>query len=235
MRLMASIMVLLNILTFAWFTYRESISGPEEGEAHTIPEGVKTLRLLSENGSNRDISMHAQNQPQTVSICHIFGPLNNHDMARDVLADIEELGREGIVRTDEQKVKYAYWVYLESMPVEELEKTIQALEANGIKDYHRNDRNELSLGIYKGVYYANRRQRSIAALGFSPSMGPLYQKETQYWISVVDRSDRFHADDALETYLSRYPGSQHKSARCDLIDASHQRTIDPHDPDYIEL
>ena len=220
MKWIMQILILLNLLTFAWYNiYQESITEAEKKKFPEVQKGVKTLHLLSEKGSIKDVSIDAQNQPQTVSICHIFGPLNNHDMARDVLADIKELGREGIVRTDEQRVKYAYWVYLESMPVEEREKTIQALEANGIKDYHRNDRNELSLGIYKGVYYANRRQRSIAALGFSPSMGPLYRKETQYWISVVDRSDRFHADDALETYLSRYPGSQHKSARCDLIDA----------------
>jgi hypothetical protein len=220
MKWVMQIMFLVNLMTFAWYTiYQESYAEAEKKQLPEVPRGVKVLQLLSEREPVMDISMHAQNQPRRVSICHTIGPLNNHDMALDVLADIEELGREGTVRTDMLKVKYAYWVYLESMSVEELEKATQALEANGIKDYLRNGRNELSLGIYNGINRAKRRQRSIAALGFSPLVGPLYRKETQYWVSVVDMSDRFHADDALETYLSRYPGSQRKSARCDLIDA----------------
>ena len=179
---------------------------------------------------SKDVSIDALNQPQVVSICHTFGPLNNHDMALDVLADIKELGREGSILTDEQKVRYAYWVYLEPMPIEELEKAIQALEANGIKDYHRNDRNELSLGIYKGINHAKRRQIDIAALGFSPLVGPLYRNEIQYWVEVADMHFRFRTDEAWESYIARYPVSQHESTRCDLINASHQRTIDPMTP-----
>ena len=230
MRLMVTIMVLLNILTFAWFSYKESITGSEAGQNYALPEGVKTLRLLGEQVSIKDVFIDAQNQPQVVSICHTFGPLNNHDMALDVLADIEELGREGHVHTDEQKVKYAFWVYLEPMPIEELEKAIQALEANGIKDYHRNVRNQLSLGIYKGMIHAKRRQLNIAALGFSPLMGPLYRTEKIYWVDVTDMHFRFHTDDAWESYVARYPDSQHESTRCDLINASHQRTVDPMTP-----
>jgi hypothetical protein len=227
---MVTIMVLLNILTFACFSYKESITGSEACENYALPEGVKTLRLLGEQVSIKDVSIDAKNQSQVVSICHTFGPLNNHDMALDVLADIEELGREGNVHTDEQKVKYAYWVYLEPMPIEELEKAIQALEANGIKDYHRNVRNQLSLGIYKGMIHAKRRQLNIAALGFSPLMGPLYRTEKIYWIDVTDMHFRFHTDDAWESYVARYPDSQHESTRCDLINVSHQRTIDPMTP-----
>jgi hypothetical protein len=227
---MVSIMVLLNILTFAWFGYEESISGPEEGETHALPKGVKTLRLLSEQGSIKDVSVYGRNQHQTVSICHTFGPLEKHEFALDVLAEIEGLGRAGSIRRDKHKVQYAYWVYLEPMSIEELEKAIQTLEANGIKDYHRNDRNELSLGIYKGIQHAKRRQLNIKSLGFSPLVGPLYRTENLYWIDVTDMHFRFHTDDAWESYVARYPDSQHESTRCDLINASHQRTIDPMTP-----
>ena len=230
MRLMVYIMVLFNILTFAWFSNKEPISGSEAGEKHALPEGVKTLHLLSEQGSIKDSSIDAQNKPQAVSICHTFGPLNNHAMALDVLADIEELGREGNVHADEQKVKYAYWVYLEPMPVIELEKAIYALEAHGIKDYHRNDRNQLSLGIYKGMVHAKRRQLNIAALGFSPLVGPLYRNEIQYRVDVADMHYRFRTDEAWESYVARYPDSQHQSIRCELKNASQQRTIVPMTP-----
>jgi len=175
------------------------------------------LRLLSEQGTIKDVSVHSRNSPRTVSICHTFGPLKDHDMAIDILADIRGLGREGKVRTEKQKVKYAYWVYLESMPDEELEKATQTLEANGIKDYHRNDRNELSLGIYNGMSHTKRRQTGIAALGFSPLVGPLYRTERLYWVDVTDIHFRFDTDDAWESYVARYPDSQHESARCGLM------------------
>ena len=218
MKWIMQILILVNLLTFAWYNfYQESFTEAEEKEFPEVPKGVKTLHLLSEREPVMDVSEHAQNQPRTVSICHTFGPLNNHDMALDVLADIEELGREGNVRTDKQKVNYAYWVYLESMPVEELEKAIQALEANGIKDYHRNDRNELSLGIFEEINHAKRRQINIAALGFTPLVGPLYRKETRYWVDVTDMHFRFHTDDAWESYVALYPDNQHESTRCDLF------------------
>ncbi|MEN8206709.1 MAG: hypothetical protein ABFS24_11945 [Pseudomonadota bacterium] len=221
MKWIMQIMILVNLLTFAWYNfYHESYTGAEKKEFPEVPKGVKTLRLLSEREPVMDVSVHAQNQAKPVSMCHTIGPLKNHDLARDVLAEIKGLGREGNVRTDKQKVKYAYWVYLKSMPDDELEKIIEELEANGIKDYHQNGRNEISLGIYNGIQGAKRQQMNMAALGYSPLVGSLYRTEIQYWIDVADMNDRFYADDAWETYLARYPDSQLKSTRCDLINAS---------------
>ena len=220
MKSIMQIMILVNLLTFAGYNfYQEHHTEAEKKEFPELPKGVKTLRLLSEREPIRDISVNAQNQVESVSMCHTIGPLKNHDSVRDVLAEIKGLGREGNVRTDKQKVKYAYWVYLKSMPDEELEKIIVGLESNGIKDHYQNDRNEISLGIYYGIHSAKRRQMNIAALGYSPLVGPLYRTEIQYWIDVADMNHRFHTDDAWETYLARYPDSQHKVTRCDLINA----------------
>lgn len=230
MRLILPILVLCNLTTFAWFSHQESTSEPAPREVHAVPEGINTLRLLSEQSSIKDVSVSGKNQPEIVSICHTFGPIERHELALDVLAEIEGLGRAGSIRGDKHKVQYAYWVYLEAIPPERLNSVIQALEADGIKDYHRNDRNQLSLGIYKGMIHAKRRQLNIAALGFSPLMGPLYRTEKIYWVDVTDMHFRFHTDDAWESYVARYPDSQHESTRCDLINASHQRTIDPMTP-----
>jgi len=219
MRLIMYIMVAVNLMAFAWFNYQESFPESEKRVIHAIPEGVNKLRLLSEREPIKDVSVHTRNQKISANICHTIGPLKDHDLARDVLAEIKGLGREGNIRTEKNKVEYAYWVYLESMPNDELEKIIVELEANGIKDHYQNDRNELSLGIYNGIHGAERRQMRIAALGYSPLVGPLYRTETQYWVDVADMNYRFHTDDAWENYLARYPDSQRKSTRCDLINA----------------
>ena len=215
------IMILVNLLTFAWYNiYPESYTEAAKKEFHELPKDVKILRLLSEREYIKDVAVHTQSQTKPVSMCHTIGPMKDYESARGVLSEIEGLGREAAVRPDRQKVKYAYWVYLKSMPDDELEKVIEDLEANGIRDYHQNGRNELSLGMYNDIQDAKRQQINIAALGYSPLVGPLYRTEIQYWIDVADVSDRFHADDVLKIYLDRYADGQHKSKRCDHINAS---------------
>jgi hypothetical protein len=219
MRLLMYIMLALNSLTFAWLNYHEPSPAAEKYERQAESRGVKMLRLLSEREPVMDVSAHVRDQAEAVGRCHTIGPLADYDLARDIVAEIKELGREGNIRTDRQKVKYAYWVYLVSMPDDELKKIIAELEANGIKDYHGNARNELSLGIYNGIQGARQRQMKIAALGYSPLVGPLYRTQTQYWIDIAEMSYSRVRDDAWETYLARYQDSQHKSGRCDLFNA----------------
>jgi hypothetical protein len=220
MKWIMQIMILVNLLTFAWYKfYQEPFVTPEKRALPEISKGVKTLRLVSELESIKDVSVPVRNPAESVSLCHTIGPFMTQNAALEVLADIRGLGREGNVRTGKQKVKYAYWVYLKSMPDDELEKVILELEEYGIKDYYQNDRNELSLGIYNSIEVAKQQQLNINALGFSPLVGPLYRKETQYWIEVADMNYRLLTDNAWETYLARFPDSQHKSTRCELINA----------------
>jgi hypothetical protein len=212
-------MVAMNVLAFGWFNYQESFSEPEKRQFQAASRGVKMLRLLNEREPIMDVSVHVQDQTGTVDICHTIGPLKDHELVRDVVAGMKRLGREGNVRIDRQKVKYAYWVYLKSTTDVELEKIIKDLVTNGITDYHRNDRNELSLGIYNGIQGAKRRQMDIAEFGYSPLVGPLYRTETQYWIEVADTNYSFHKDDAWDSYLAQYPDTQRKSTKCDLVTA----------------
>lgn len=219
MRFILYLMIALNILAFGWFSYKDSVSEEEKGEFQAASGGVKMLRLLNERGHIKDVSAHIHNETESVGMCHTIGPLKNHDSARDVVAELSDLGREGNIRIDNRKVQYAYWVYLDSMPNEELEIIIAGLEANGIKDYYKNASNKLSLGIYNGIQGAKQRQLNIAALGYSPLVGPLYRTETQYWIDVADMNYNTLAEDAWTSYLSGYPDIQRKSVRCDLINA----------------
>ena len=219
MRFILYLMIALNVLTFGWFSYKESFSEAEKGEFQAATKGVKMLRLLNEREYIKDVSARIDNKAESVSICHTIGPLNNRDSARDIVAELGELGRDGNLRTDKQKVQYAYWVYLESMPDDELDRIIVELEANDSKDYHKNDRNELSLGIYNGFQGAKQQQHNIAALGYSPLVGPMYRTVTQYWIDVADMNYNTLNDDAWKIYLDGYPEVQRKSAKCELINA----------------
>ena len=218
MRFILYLMIALNVLTFGWFSYKESFS-EAANEFQAASKGVKMLRLLNEREYIQDVSAHIHKKTESVGMCHTIGPLKNLDSARDVLAELRGLGREGNIRTDKQKVKYAYWVYLESMPDDALVKIIAELEVNGIKDYHPNNQNEVSLGIYNGIQGAKQRKLNIAALGYSPMVGPLYRTQTQYWIDVADVNYNTLTDGAWKSYLAKHPDIQRKSVKCDLINA----------------
>jgi len=219
MKLILYLMIILNVLTFGWFSYKGMNSVADKAEFQAATRGVKKLRLLNERGNIKDASAHIYNRNESAGMCHTIGPLENHDAARGIVALLRKQGRESSIRADKQKVQYAYWVYLESMPDNELEQTVAEMKSSGIEDYHQNNRNELSLGIYNGIQGARQRQRRIAALGYSPLVGPLYRTQTYYWIDVADMSHAAITDDVWKSYLGEYPDIHRKSVKCQFINA----------------
>jgi hypothetical protein len=208
----------VNILAFAWFNlYQEPYNQTGKKEFPEIPKGVKTIRLLSEHEPIMDVAVHIQDQSGSEGVCYTIGPFKNLEAAEGAVADMASNGRIGTIRIDNQEVKKGYWVYIESRPVQDLENIIQVLKENGIKDYHKNARNELSLGIYNGIQSAKRRQKSIAELGYSPAMGPLRSNQTLYWIDVAKLKHNILTDESWDRYMAKYPGSKRKSSGCDLI------------------
>lgn len=220
MKWILQISILVNLLTFAWFNfYQESYNKAEKNELLEIPKGVKTLRLLSEGELIMDVSVHGQDQSESDGICYTIGPFKNIGAAEGAVADMVSIGRNGAIRIDNQKVKKGYWVYFEARPGQDVENLIKMLKSNGIEDYHRNDSNELSLGIYNSIQSAKRRQQSIAELGYSPLVGPLYRNRALYWIDVAELKQNMLTDEAWDSYMAKYPDSQRKSLECDLINA----------------
>ena len=186
---------------------------------HGTPEGVKTIRLLREHEPVTDVAVRLQNPPEAVGMCHTIGPCKNHEIADDAVAVIRNLGREGTVRLDKEKVKTGYWVYIKSKSSREIDNIIQGLKSKGFNDYHKNERNELSLGFFKGPQDATRRQKRIDALGYSPLVGPRYRNHTLYWVDVTEMKGNMLPDEEWDNNLSRYPDSQRKSVKCDLVNA----------------
>ena len=208
-----------NLLTFAWFILHPEVrSVSMEPPAHVAtPGGVNTLRLLNESGPVRAVAAGMRLRSETAGMCHTIGPFRDHEMAGNALAVIDELGGEGTMRSATEKVKTGYWVYLESMREQEVGRVIDELKKKGIKDYHVTGRNVLSLGIYNGLRSAERRQKSIAALGYAPILGPLYRNQTRYWIDVAEMKTRMLGDDAWDSMLSAFPGSQRQTTDCGQI------------------
>lgn len=221
MRWIAYLLVAVNLLTFAWLSqHQESRSAGRETPDHAATtDGVNTIRLLSELEPVTKVAARTQFPLQAAGRCHAIGPFKDRGAVDDALARMKDLGMEGTARLDKVNVKTGYWVHFKSMPTREVENIIQVLKDNDIKDYHRNDRNELSLGIYNRLQGAERRQMSIAALGYSPLVGPLFRNQNRYWIDVTEEKNNMLPNEAWDSYMTRYPGSQRQSMKCNLINA----------------
>lgn len=220
MRWILYVMVVANLLTFAWFSQHQK-SNPinQDLQDYATTDGVDTIRLLIEREPIMDVAARTQNLLESAGMCHIIGPFKDHEVADDAVVEMKHLGREGTVHFDKGKVKVGYWVYLKSMPDQEVENIVQVLKNNGIKDYYINKHNELSLGIYNGLQGAKIRQMSIAALGYSPLVGPLYRNQVRYWIDVAEMKSNMLTNEAWDSYLAEHPDIRRKSMKCDLIRA----------------
>jgi hypothetical protein len=221
MRWIAYMLVAVNLLTFAWLgQHQESRSEDRETPNHAATaDGVKTIRLLSELEPIIKVAARTQFPSQAVGRCHTIGPFKDNEVADDALARMKDLGIEGAVHFDKANVKIGYWVYFKSMQTREVENIIQLLKNNDIKDYHKNERNELSLGIYNRLEDAERRQMNIAVLGYSPLVGPFFRNQNRYWIDVAEEKINMLPDEAWDSYMTRYPDSQRRSMKCNLINA----------------
>jgi hypothetical protein len=257
------VLVMANLLTFLWFSLQQQpMHATKRVQTDAvIPEGVKTIWLLSERDSMPEVtddtapaeqtqedvaaSGHeaslaqldpvtvtaeqdmpeqldeapgtdavADLPPQPVDVCQTIGPLKDRTASDSVVAWLKERGREGSVKTGKANVRIGYWVYLKSMPATEAGRIMQELKDKGVKDYNQNARNEISLGIYVKLQIAERRQKSIEALGYTPLVKPLYRNRTRYWVDVRETEADMLSAEEWDLHLANTPDSRRKSMAC---------------------
>lgn len=152
--------------------------------------------------------------PQPVDACQTVGPFKDRTASDPVVTWLKEHGREGSVRSGKMNVRIGYWVYLKSMPATEAGRIMQQLKNKGVKDYNQNSQNEISLGIYVKQQIAERRQKSIEALGYTPLVKPLYRNRTRYWVDVRETEADMLSDEEWDLLLTNTPDSRRKTMAC---------------------
>lgn len=156
----------------------------------------------------------ADPQPQPVAACQTVGPFKGRTASDPVVTWLEERGREVSVRSGKVNVRIGYWVYLHSMLATEAVRIMQELKNKGVKDYNQNDRNEISLGIYVKQQIAERRQKSIEALGYTPLVKPLYRDRIRYWVDVRETEADMLSAEEWDLHLANTPDSRRESMAC---------------------
>jgi hypothetical protein len=204
MRLLALVLLLLNGAYIGWQLYRAE---PEPVATPLQDAGVPTLELLAEiepepttvsvapapgppdtpvEASESAADM-AEGPPELSWLCYTVGPFLEPEIAAALAERIRERGLPAAERALEQREVSSYWVYLtpRSSRSEALSVARQ-LAQQGVKDYYvvtsGETRNAVSLGLFSQQARAERRARSIRALGFTPEVEVRYRTKTLIWV-----------------------------------------------------
>ena len=126
--------------------------------------------------------------------CYTLGPFMDRQVAETSAAEIKAIGFPVAQRAIEEREVKHYWIYLPPFKSDqEAQKASRKLAKNGIKDYFivttDENRNAISLGLFKKQTGAKRRSRRIRELGFKPKIEVRYRNRTYYWLDYEETGD----------------------------------------------
>ena len=136
-------------------------------------------------GEADDTGLKAPEVPQ----CFSLGPFKKNEMAKKILADIDAMGLQSVIRDTTEKQKIRFWVYLPPYPSRQ--KAVDAAEklaTLGIDEYFiisdGNSDNAISLGIFKKKSDSDRRIKEINALGYTPKVDVSSKEVSVFWVDT---------------------------------------------------
>lgn len=199
-------LIVLNLVYFGWNYYH-----PPETHLRAPPplgRDVKILSLLSETEKEPNPGRGAKDQVEqlgdlspdelsgdTAERCYSLGPFEKAMNAERVKENIEIRGLWVTQRTSTKRAKRGYWVYLPPFANHEAAfKKTKELAKKGVEDYlvitSGKNENAISLGLYAQAASAERRLKSIRALGYEPVQEPRYKETTEYWLDYREVGER---------------------------------------------
>jgi cell division protein FtsN len=142
-------------------------------------------QIEAESEAEVDTGVQTSEAPQCVSL----GPFKKSKTAKKILADIDAMGLQSVIRDTTEKQKIRFWVYLPPYPSRQ--KAVDAAEklaTLGIDEYFiisdGNNDNAISLGIFKKKSDSDRRIKEINALGYTPKVDVSSKEVSVFWIDT---------------------------------------------------
>ena len=160
-------------------------------EVDEIKKEDEHLAVLDEGTAG--VSAGKANRPDQIR-CYTLGPFLDRQIAETIAAEIKAIGFPVTHRSLEEREIKHYWIYLPSFKSDaRAQQASQKLAKNGIKDYFivttDENRNAISLGLFKRQTGAKRRARHIRELGFKPEIEVRYRNKIYYWLDYEETGD----------------------------------------------
>ncbi len=232
MRLIALLLLLANVAFFAW----QGFSEPEEtlpprpvmvGEPMLLwsewhervekkPQKVMQGQALraEQRAAQPTLGPH-----EIAKACFTVGPFS-------IISDVNLAASlfDGKEITTQQRAAAArrragYWVYIPSQgSLLGAREVLRYLQSKGVEDAliiaGGSKENSISVGVFSSPDKAERRQRSIADLGYVVEVEPLYRTQPQYWLDLELWSDTVIPAEIWSDMTGKFPSITTEKRSC---------------------
>lgn len=193
MRALFLVLLLANILFFAWTTW--VAQAPDLGGHPTPisrdPHAIRLLREapLTEQRPPAAVADAAGAGPDEAATCVSGGPYLDRAAADKAAARLQKLGYTSKLRQSRDEVWVGQWVRIENLATPaDAQNALSALRAAGIADaYLLPDEppgNVVSLGVFADAARTAQVVAAARKAGFSPKVNDRTRIEDVYWLDV---------------------------------------------------
>ena len=126
--------------------------------------------------------------------CYTLGPFDDERQG-DAYSRLRELAEQVQQRQITEQEQYGYQVFIPPLTSLVRARRIAAeLKQQGLTDYFimtgENNRNGISLGLFREKRYASRHLAVVRKKGFEATMEPRYRERVRYWFNYRDDGNR---------------------------------------------
>jgi hypothetical protein len=190
-RVLVILLLVMNIGVAAWWFLR-----PEHEPRRFAPTepAVAGLELLAESEARGSVAEMAEApqpiQPSADAVCQRIGPFLTQADLRRVIGALTPVVQRIQFRETRALARRGYWVYMPAQATRDAAlATARELAARGLRDYYvvtAGDReNTISLGLFRELDNARKRQADVQGMGFSAELGERTEEIPQYWVDIA--------------------------------------------------
>ena len=216
MRLAVGLLLLLNVMLFAYFNLQRPQPAPQAKHEPLHPEQIK---LLSQDEITR-LPLKLESAPAAGArqyACYEWGSfsLANLERAREV---VNGFSLSATVQQQNPQEAARYWVYLPRHPnVQSAQATLDELRSLGIQEgfivLEPQWRYAVSLGVFKDEQLATKLLEEVRGRGATSAVkGVRNQEKGQASLLISNMSTDMAAE--LEKLKPSFPGSELKQVTC---------------------
>lgn len=191
LRALLLLVVVMNLGVSAWWAWHR----PSPPPRWTMTDGATpSLALVGETAAAR---IEAANPAEAVveelgenPVCLTLGPIESSAELRRVMTALTpHVGRIQYREEPATRLR-GYRVFLPaSGSRSQALETARSLAARGINDYYvvtaGDQQNTVSLGIFRELENAQRRQQQVAELGYQASVETRTEQGSQWWVDIA--------------------------------------------------
>ena len=197
MRYIVYLLLIANLLFFAWNDYQAQTVPPAVRTVPPLPAGVTTLVTLEEHA--RGIEAPADSQaiealtqaepPGALSTgkCKALGPFSKNDitLVKATARRLAENGVEAVLRSVENRIENGYWIYLSGKDRQHAREMVEKLDELNDNEYYVGMGYFISLGTFEDIERANIRMADLKEKGFDDAiLEQRYKSSVEYWLEL---------------------------------------------------